>query len=154
MISNASAVSLGAPAEGPGPLAPYAALATLFAALLATAARANGRHRVSLPDVVTIGLASHALGQIVAHEKIAIFLRAPFADGPAAVHPRGEGLRRAVGELVTCPKCNELWIGLVLAVGLSRAPRETRFASAVLATRGVSGILRATIARLRQDEKA
>lgn len=137
--------------DEPVPLAPYAGLAALFSALVVRAARRSSG-RLTLGDVCTIGLASHTLAQVIAREKIGLVVRAPFADGPGATQPRGQGLRRAIGELVTCPRCSAVWIGLGLTVGLSRAPRETRFASAVLATRGVPDVLRGTRSLLRRLE--
>jgi hypothetical protein len=47
--------------------------------------------------------------------------------------PRGHGLRRAVGELITCPYCIGLWVSAAFAAGLLVAPRFTRWVAAVLA---------------------
>jgi hypothetical protein len=42
-------------------------------------------------------------------------------------------LRHAIGELITCPFCLDLWIASGFAVGLVFAPRVTRLVAATLA---------------------
>jgi hypothetical protein len=116
--------------------APYAALSALFWAGLLAAARA-GRGRLAEPtsaaDLLSLGLASAKIGSTVAEDRVTVFLRRPFADGPAAVQPSGNGLRRAVGELVTCPHCVSLWAAGALAAAQLARPRETRLVTRVFA---------------------
>jgi hypothetical protein len=40
--------------------------------------------------------------------------------------PRGEGPRRALGELLVCPPCTGQWVVGGLVAGLVAAPRATR----------------------------
>jgi len=131
---------------------PYAALSALFWAGVLAAARAEG-HRAgqptSLGDVVAIGLASSRIGSVVAEDRIMVFLRRPFADGPAAVQPKGEGLARAVGELVTCAHCVSLWAAGALASAHLARPRETRFVARVFAAYAVAEAARPLLARFR-----
>jgi hypothetical protein len=49
------------------------------------------------------------------------------------VQPAGEGVRRAVGELVTCPHCVSLWAAGALAAAQLARPRETRLVTRVFA---------------------
>jgi hypothetical protein len=116
--------------------APYAALSALFWAGLLAAAR-SGRSRLAEPasatDLLSLGLASAKIGSTVAEDRVTVFLRRPFADGPAAVQPAGEGVRRAVGELVTCPHCVSLWAAGALAAAQLARPRETRLVTRVFA---------------------
>jgi hypothetical protein len=49
------------------------------------------------------------------------------------VQPSGNGLRRAVGELVTCPHCVSLWAAGALAAAQLARPRETRLVTRVFA---------------------
>src|ERR1700758_5196893 len=112
--------SYAEPEERP-PFRTYATLATVFNTAFAGAllsARRSGRlpERIESRDVVLLGIASHKLSRLVAKDKITTFLRAPFTEyqgrgGPAEVEERarGEGVRRAVGELLTCPYCLGLW---------------------------------------------
>jgi hypothetical protein len=116
--------------------APYAALSALFWAGLLTAARAGRRplaEPTSIGDLLALGLAAAKLGEVVAEDRVTVFLRRPFADGPAAVQPAGDGLRRAVGELVTCPHCVALWAAGGLAVAQLARPREARLVARVFA---------------------
>lgn len=116
--------------------APYAGLSALFWAGLLTAARARRRELgepTSAGDLLALGLAAAKIGGVVAEDRVTVFLRRPFADGPAAVQPAGEGARRAVGELLTCPHCVSLWAAGALAVGQLVRPRETRLVARVFA---------------------
>ena len=135
-----------------GSEAPYAALAAVFWAGVLAAAR-GGRERAaeptSLGDLLALGLASSRIGSVVAEDRVTIFLRRPFADGPAALEPRGEGLSRAVGELVTCAHCVSLWAAGALASAHLVRPRETRFVARVLAAYAVAEAARPLLARLR-----
>ena len=125
--------------------APYAALSALFWAGLLTAARRRRKalaEPTSAGDLLALGLASAKLGDVVAQDRIAVFQRRPFADGPAAVQPAGEGLRRAVGELVTCPHCVSLWAAGALAHAQLARPRETRLVTRVFAALAIADALR------------
>jgi hypothetical protein len=126
---------------------PYAALAALFWVGLLTAAHA-GRERLAEPtsavDLLALGLAASKIGKVVAEDRVTVFVRRPFADGPAAVQPAGEGLRRAAGELVTCSHCVALWAAGGLAAAQLARPRETR-----LVTRTFAGLAVADLVRSR-----
>jgi hypothetical protein len=141
------------PDERP-PFAAYAAFATVFNAALAgavVAAKRSGRdlpERVEAQDLVLIGAASHKLSRLVAKKKITSFVRAPFTElqgkgAPAELEERarGEGLRRAVGELLTCPYCLGLWASGAFHAGLLFAPRATRFSASVLTAMTISDFL-------------
>jgi len=65
-------------------------------------------------------------------------LRAPFTElqekeSPKNVEetPRGEGLRRSIGELLTCQFCLGLWVASFLTYGLVLVPRVTRLIATV-----------------------
>src|SRR3712207_8957222 len=47
--------------------------------------------------------------------------------------PRGEGLRRSVGELVTCKFCLSVWLASFFTYGLVLVPRVTRLVATVFA---------------------
>ena len=144
--------SYAEPQERP-PFRTYAGLATLFNAGFAgalLAARRSRRlpERISPEDVLLIGTASHKLSRLVAKDKITAFVRAPFTEyqgrgGPAEVEERarGEGVRRAIGELLICPYCLGLWSSGAFHVGLLFAPRVTRVAASTLTALTVSDFL-------------
>lgn len=121
---------------------PYAALSALFWAGLLAAAR-GGRRRLAEPtsavDLLALGLSAAAIGKVVAEDRVTVFLRRPFAEGPAAVQPTGTGLRRAVGELLTCPDCVSLWAAAGLAAASAARPRETRLVTRAFAAYALAG---------------
>jgi hypothetical protein len=127
---------------------PYAALAALFWVGLLTAAHA-GRERLAEPtsavDLLALGLAAAKIGEVVAEDRVTVFVRRPFADGPAAVQPAGEGLRRAVGELLTCSHCVALWAAGGLAAAQLARPRETRLVARAFAGLAVADLVRSRL---------
>jgi len=132
--------------------APYAVLSAVFWAGVLAAARAEGRRApepTSLGDLLAVGLASSKIGSVVAEDRITVFLRRPFTDGPAAVQPKGEGFPRAVGELVTCAHCVSLWAAGALASAHLARPREIRLVARVFAAYAVAEAARPLLARVR-----
>ena len=136
------------------PFGHYALLSALFnSALAATvvAAKRSGREmpeRIDVADLVLIGVASHKLSRTIAKDKVTAFLRAPFTQyqdrgGPGEVEERarGTGLRRTVGELLTCPFCLGLWTAGAFHAGLLWAPRETRFTASTFTALTISDFL-------------
>jgi uncharacterized protein DUF1360 len=141
-------------AEDPPPFGGYAFMTGLFLAAFSGAmgaARASGRElpeRVSTQDVVLVGVASHKLSRLIAKDRITSFVRAPFTEfqqpaGHAEVdeRPRGRGLRRSFGELLTCPYCLAQWVTAGFAVGLVYAPRATRLVATVYTAEAISDFL-------------
>lgn len=125
--------------RGDAPLAGYAALAAVFTAsagAYAVLARRRGvRPPQELPpwDVVLLGTATYKVSRLLTRDRITSFLRAPFtrrADegeaGEVVDEPRGEGLRRAVGDLLSCPFCTSAWAAGALVCCYAAAPRLTR----------------------------
>jgi Protein of unknown function (DUF1360) len=125
------------PAKRP-PFGSYALFTGVFNGAFGAALAAAGRsgrlpERVDAGDVVLVGVASHKLSRVIAKDKITSFVRAPFTEyqapgGPGEVEERarGEGLRKAVGELLICPYCLGLWLSGGMHLGLIYAPRLTR----------------------------
>jgi hypothetical protein len=140
------------PEERP-PFRTYATLAAVlnagFVGALVAAKRSNRLpESVSTKDLVLIGTASHKLSRVIAKDKVTAFLRAPFTEyqgrgGPAEVEERarGEGVRRAVGELLTCPYCLGLWAAGAFHAGLMFAPRVTRITASTLTALTLSDFL-------------
>ena len=57
------------------------------------------------------------------------FLREPFVEGDAGAeteHPAGEGLQRAIGELVLCTRCVGTWVAAGLGTAQVVTPRFGR----------------------------
>jgi Protein of unknown function (DUF1360) len=133
------------------PLFSYGVLAGVFNlafAVFLLAARVTGRsipERVDAEDIALLGMATHKLSLVGSQDAITSPLRAPFTElrekqSPKNVDekPRGEGLRRSVGELLTCKFCLSVWIASFFTYGLVLAPRVTRLVAAVFAVVTVS----------------
>jgi Protein of unknown function (DUF1360) len=104
--------------------------------------------RFGAGDLAAIGVATHKTSRLIAKDKVATPIRAPFTEvqgdgGPAEVseEPAGTGLRRTIGELVACPYCLDMWVATGYAAGLVSAPRTTRFLAAVLSTVAIADFL-------------
>jgi hypothetical protein len=141
------------PEERP-PLLPYLGFMSIFGTLVATALAVVKRQGRELPDQVPagqmllIGTASHKLSRILAKDKVTSPLRAPFTElegkgGPAELEERsrGTGLRKAVGELLICPFCLNLWVIAAFSIGLLFAPRVTRFIASLFAALTIADFL-------------
>jgi hypothetical protein len=144
---------------------PIGGYATMMGAFLGSfvgivaVARATGTlpERVPLRDVALVGVATHKLTRIVTRERVAIPLRVPFtryegADGAGQVkeEPRGRGVRRAIGSLLTCQYCAGPWVATGLVAGLLFAPRATRVACGMLAAVTISDFLHQAYAGSRR----
>jgi hypothetical protein len=142
-----------APPEEKPPLLPYAVAMAIFNGLFALAlavARRQGREtpQPGVGDIALLGVASHKLSRLVTKDKVTSPLRAPFTElegsgGPAELEEssRGTGARKAIGELIICPYCLDLWAVAAFSVGLLFAPRVTRFVASVFAAQAISDFL-------------
>src|SRR5690606_37072415 len=112
-------------------------------------ARKRGASGLSKPwDLVLAGLATHKLSRILSKGSVASSLRAPFTryEGPAGAGEldesvRGRGLRRAIGELITCPFCLGVWVGTGVTTGMVLAPVPARFVASVFSAVALSDFL-------------
>ena len=139
------------------PLFSYGVLAAAFNlifALFLLASRVSGRpipERVDARDIALLGMATHKLSLVGSQDAVTSPLRAPFTEirekqGPKKVDeaPRGQGLRRSVGELLTCKFCLGVWVASFFTYGLVLVPRVTRLVASVFAVVTVSDYLHQT----------
>jgi hypothetical protein len=135
------------PIEPPTDAADYALLNAVYGSLLAAVAfavreRAAGGDPIASAELLPMGAATFALSKMIARERIGTWVREPFVHGDTR-QPRGRGVRRAVGELVTCTRCVGAWSGLAI-VGLRVAsPAVGRTVTSVLATSAVNDFMQA-----------
>jgi hypothetical protein len=135
------------------PLSGYAGLMGLYVAvfgtLLAIGAR-SGRlpDRTGATDIVLFGVATHKLGRIITKDWVTSPVRAPFTKyekslggGEVAERSRGGGLRRAVGDLLTCPWCIAPWVASGLYAAFVVQPPATRLVAGVFASVALSDFL-------------
>ena len=121
-------------------------LALLSAVVASASRRADKASAIRGPELPLLGLATFALAKTVAREKIGTWVRDPFIEESPERHPvapRGQGLRRAVGELLQCTRCVGAWAALAVVGLRANAPRAGRLTAAVLATSGVNDFLQA-----------
>jgi len=131
----------------------YAALALGYGGLvggIVVAARKAGRRppRLSVGELALYGVATFKLSRILSRDRVTAFLRAPFTrfdkpgkDTEVLDTPVGEGMQRAVGELVSCPFCMSQWIGTAFAGGFLLAPDATRMVATGLTAITISDFL-------------
>jgi Protein of unknown function (DUF1360) len=125
----------------------------IFAAFLLVARR-TGRpipERVDARDIALLGVATHKLSSIGAQDAVTSPLRAPFTElqemesqKKVEEKPRGEGLRRSIGELLTCQFCLGMWVASFFTYGLVLVPRVTRLVATVFAVVTISDHLHQT----------
>ena len=133
------------------PLASYAGLVAMFAVAVGGFTAANRRRVGALgwTDLAHVTLATHKLSRLVTKDEVTTFIRAPVTQDEDATEPKPTGVARAVGELLTCPNCIGLWAAAGLAAGTVALPRETRFATSILAAHAGSDFLNAAYVRLK-----
>lgn len=99
-------------------------------------------------DLLLLGFAVYRLGRLVAFERVADPLRRPFTEtvpdhtgAGESVEPRGEGVRQALGQLVSCPICAGTWIAAGLTYFLYLFPGPARIFLMMTAAIGVAELL-------------
>jgi hypothetical protein len=135
----------------------YATLMGLFNLIFAVFllfVKGTGRNipeRVETKDLALLGVATHKLSLIGSQDAVTSPLRAPFTElqekeSPKSVDekPRGKGLRRSVGELLTCQFCLGMWVASFFTYGLVLAPRVTRLIATVFTVVTISDYLHQT----------
>jgi hypothetical protein len=136
------------------PLFSYGVLAGTFNLLFVfflLAARVTGRsipERMDAKDIALLGMATHKISLLGSQDAITSPLRAPFTElqekeSPKKVEekPRGEDIRRSVGELLTCQFCLGVWVASFFTYGFVLLPRVSRLVAAVFAAVTLSDFL-------------
>ena len=139
------------------PLFSYGVLAgtfNLLFALFLLATRVSGKSlppRIEARDIALLGMATHKLSLVGSQDAVTSPLRAPFTElqekeSPKKVDekPRGGGMRRSVGELLTCQFCLGVWVASFFTYGFVLLPRVSRLVAAVFAAVTVSDFLHQT----------
>ena len=133
----------------------YMALSGTFITLLALfnllrPRRNNGDASIKPFDYILLGLSVFRMGRMVSYDTVMEPYRAPFTDtvpdesgAGHTVEPKGEGWRRAMGELIACPICSGTWIAAVLVYGMQVFPGPTRALMAIMSVIGIGEVLNA-----------
>lgn len=124
----------------------YAAVNIVWAGLLTgllSATAPAGKPGPPAAELPVLGLAAFTLTKAVSKEKVGVWAREPLVepgdDGDR--HPRGQGVRYVLGELVTCSRCLGTWSSLGLVALQVVRPREGRIVARVLATAAINDVL-------------
>jgi hypothetical protein len=134
------------------PYGSYATIAAAYSGMLATAgllARVLGRSPSTHTalDFAILGAANFKAARTISRDRIASFVREPFVEGKAYEgedeRPAGEGMKRAVGELVTCTRCIGTWTAAGLTATEILAPRFGRLLTWSLAASAANDFLQA-----------
>jgi len=147
--------------EHPQPLASYATLTATFgiglAAALVGAAKRDRLNDLGVGDVIGMGLATHKLARLVTKDSVTSFVRAPFVhleekSGSVSLdeRPRGRGLQRSIGELLSCPECTGQWVAGGLLAGMLHAPRTTRAITSMYSALTCADLLQYVYAGLKR----
>lgn len=134
------------------PLAGYATLlvayGSLFGGLLGALSSDRNTTTPRAIDIAILGVATHKIGRILTKDWVTSPLRAPFVSyveseggGEVKERSRGVGLRRAVGDLLTCPWCIAPWVAGTLYSLFAINPRAARLVAASFASVAISDFL-------------
>ena len=145
----------GAASTPPSPTGPgdYAALEAVFlgglAGVVALARRREreGREPIGRRDLPVLAMATFAMADVLAKEKVSTWLREPFVREEADHKPasaEGTGIRHAIGELLTCTRCVGTWSALGLVGLWTASPTAGRTTANVLALAGVNDLLQSS----------
>lgn len=139
-------------------MALFAADATFTALGVATAVRRRGLSRPTFSDGALLAVGAFRLSRLVTKDKVTGFVRAPFTEwvdegGAAEVNetPRGEGLRRAIGELLTCPFCFTQWSATMLGIAWVSAPEATRAMNWLFAAATAADVMHVAWTRIEEQ---
>jgi hypothetical protein len=114
--------------------------------------------RFGLLDLALLGIATHKLSRTVAKDRITGIIRAPFVcyiksagAGEVEEEPRGRGIQRGIGTLISCPYCMGPWCAVALGFGFIFAPRVARFFAGILTSVAISDFLHRGYAATKEE---
>jgi len=146
------------------PLGGYVVVMAVFTAIVAGIAGLGAARGRRLPpgiggyDLLLVTIGTHKLSRTITKDAVTSPLRAPFtryeqAGGPAEVMEDvrdSSSVRHAIGELITCPFCLDMWIATGFTLGLVFAPRVTRLVAATFTALTGADFLQLAYARAQQ----
>ena len=135
---------------------PYEAYATIagafFGGLAVVGALARRSPPGSMLDLAALSAATFKASRTLSRERVGSFVRQPFVEGEADTgeeeQPAGTGFQRALGELVTCPRCLGTWSAAALASTQMVAPRFGRLVTWTLGASAANDFLQGAFTAL------
>lgn len=101
------------------------------------------------------------LTRLLVYDKITSFIRAPFieeiqiaeSDGTVSTYIKikGTGLRKWIGELLSCYWCTGVWASAFLLLCYYMVPKVSEPIIVLLAIAGVAAVIETVISRLIED---
>jgi hypothetical protein len=146
------------------PLGSYAAMVGIYNLLLGGVLWKTSRDkkddgRLPASDLLLMSLSTHKLSRTITKDAVTAPFRAPFTCykedlgyGEVNESPRGRGLQQAVGELLSCNYCADMWVGLGLLFGLKTYPRQTRFLMSLFSSVAAADLLHVVYENNRTQE--
>jgi hypothetical protein len=114
---------------------------------------------LSALELLSFSLATQHLSRLVTKDSVTAVLRAPFVEfnGPAGEGranetPVGAGVRKAIGELLTCPFCTAQWVATGLVACWIVVPSLASAAVSTSAVARTSDYLQVAYGLLRRDK--
>lgn len=135
----------------------YAFLSGVFNLVLALFCWRKRPEPIAPKDWGMLVLATFRMSRLLAYDNVMQAYRSPVAEvvphdsgaGDTTQARPGAGLKRAIGELITCPVCNGTWIAAGLVYGLRLAPRYTRTLMAIMSAAGATEMLQGVFEALQ-----
>ena len=137
----------------PIPLGGYITLMSVYGLTLIGLTALDRKRNAAPAEIKPLPLLMAAMGsykfaRIVTMSFIGSPIRAPFAKrgeslagGEVQDEARGEGLQKAIGSLLTCPFCFNVWSATGFFFGMRFFPRLTQNLSHILATAALGDVL-------------
>jgi len=107
---------------------------------------------LSVLDLVLLAFATLRMGRLIAYDLVMEPFRSPFArtvpdetGAGESVEPKGAGVQRALGQLLSCPICAGTWASAVLVFSLYTWPGPARIFITVLGAIGIAEMLNALL---------
>ena len=138
----------------------YAGLIVLFISVISGflfSKRRSLPENINLSDLVLLGAGTQKVSRVLTKSRIGGVVRAPFTKlegssgaGEVEERPRGSGLRRAIGELVSCPFCIGTWIASAGVAGLVTRPRLTRALASIFAVGSIADFVQQAYCKIKE----
>ncbi len=115
---------------------------------------------LSVFEFVLLSIATFRLTHLLVFDEIAEFMRRPFqnvteevdenGDVYQYVSGRGNGIRKFIGDMLSCYWCSGIWASLILFVGITYLGSVTLPVVCVLAIAGVAAIIETVVRKLNK----
>lgn len=147
------------------PVQSYATLMGVYATVFYTLNRLSknlpdSREPISAPRLALLTIASYKLSRIITMSFIASPIRAPFTRrgislpaGEVQDIAKGQGLQKAIGNLLTCPFCFSVWSSTLFVFGNSFFPRATLKIAQILSIAAFDDLLHLGFRNLREKSE-